>query len=35
MIIHRKPVAYAPEPVHPNFAGHTAIALVILNVIES
>lgn len=34
MIMHREPVAYAPEPVHPNFAGHTAIALAILNALE-
>lgn len=35
MLTYREPVAYAPEAVHPNFAGHTAIALAILSVLES
>lgn len=30
----REPTAFAPEPVHPNFTGHTLIALKILEALE-
>jgi len=35
LLKYREPTAYAPEPVHPNFAGHMVIALSILNVLET
>lgn len=31
----REPTAYAPEPVHPNEAGHTVIALKLLELLTS
>jgi len=34
LIEKREPTAYAPEPVHPNYAGHTVIALQVLKALE-
>jgi len=35
LLKHREPTTYAPEPVHPNSAGHMVIALSILNALET
>ncbi len=34
LIKHREPTAYAPEAVHPTFAGHMAIALALMEALE-
>jgi lysophospholipase L1-like esterase len=34
LIKHREPTAYAPEAVHPTFAGHVAIALALMEALE-
>ena len=34
LLNHREPTVYAPEAVHPTFAGHTAIALAVMEALE-
>jgi len=34
LLKHREPAIYAPEAVHPTFAGHTAIALAIMEAVK-